>query len=199
MGLPQHDHHPITYADYMTWPSDVRYELIDGVAYLMAPAPTRDHQEFVGELYFQLRKALEGSGSPCRAYIAPLDVRLPKADELDEEIETVVQPDVMVVCDANKLDRRGILGAPDLVLEVLSPSSATHDHLLKRHIYERARVREYWLVHPYDRMVTIYQLEKGEFGKPQMRDLTTATPVGILPGVSIVWEPLLARLPRSDG
>jgi Uma2 family endonuclease len=192
MALARRDIESHTYADYLTWPDDVRYELIDGVAYLMAPAPTLDHQDVAGEIFRQLANAL--GGQPCRAYIAPVDVRLPKADEDDARVDTVVQPDVLVVCDADKLDRRGVRGAPDLVIEVLSPGTAGHDHRTKRQVYERAGVREYWLVHPTDRMVTIYRLEEGGFGKPEIQDLSGETPIGILPGVAIVWDDLVGRL-----
>ncbi|MFA7097958.1 MAG: Uma2 family endonuclease [Gammaproteobacteria bacterium] len=196
MALARRDNVYHTYADYLGWPEDVRYELIDGVAYLMAPAPDLAHQEVAGEIYFQLRNALEGS--PCRALIAPVDVRLPKANETDERIDTVVQPDVLVVCDAAKLDRRGVRGAPDLVVEVLSPSTASHDHVLKRRVYERAGVLEYWLIHPTDRMVTIYRLADVEYGKPDVQELTGETPVGVLPGVAIAWDALVARLPPVE-
>ncbi len=198
MGLAQRDDQLHTYAEYLTWPDDVRYELIDGVAYLMAPpAPTLDHQDFAGEIYFQLRQALEGK--PCQVYIAPVDVRLPKANEADELIDTVVQPDVLVVCDPGKLDRRrGVRGAPDFAVEVLSPSTASHDQVRKRRVYERAGVREYWLVHPTDRIITIYRLENGEFGKPDVGELSGETPVGVLPGIAICWDGLVSRLPRPD-
>ncbi len=203
MALAQRDQDLHTYADYLTWPDDVRYELIDGVAYAMAPpAPTLEHQDFAGEIYFQLRQALQGK--PCRAFIAPLDVRLPKADEADEadeadgHVDTVVQPDVLVVCQPGKLDRRGVRGAPDLAVEVLSPSTASHDHVRKRRAYEQAGVREYWLVHPTDRIVTIYRLENGGFGKPDVFELSGETPVGVLPGVAIAWDDLIRRLPPPE-
>lgn len=191
---PAVEHH--TYADYLTWPEGVRYELLDGVAYLMAPGPTLDHQEIAGDIYRQLANALDGN--PCRPFIAPVDVRLPKAQEADNLIDTVVQPDVLVVCDAAKLDRRGVRGAPDFVVEVLSPGTASHDHVRKRRIYELAGVREYWLVHPIDRMVTVYRLVEGEYGKPDGFDLTGATPVSVLPGVTVAWDALMARLPPLD-
>jgi Uma2 family endonuclease len=120
MPLPEPDHRQYTYADYLTWPDDVRYELIDGVAYLMSPAPTLDHQDVVGEVYRQLANALEGQ--PCRVYVSPVDVRVPRADEDDADIDTVVQPDVLVICDRAKTDRRGVRGGPDFVVEVLSPT-----------------------------------------------------------------------------
>jgi Uma2 family endonuclease len=194
LALRDHKHH--TYGHYRQWPDDVRYELIDGHAYLMAPSPTLDHQEVAGEIYFQLRQAL--AGKPCRAFIAPVDVRLPKGDEADDQIDTVVQPDVLVVCDETKLDRRGVRGAPDLVVEVLSPSTASHDQLRKRSIYERAGVPEYWLVHPTDRVLSIYRPTTGGYGKPEIHELKGSTPVGVLPGVSITWDDLVDRLPKPE-
>ncbi len=125
MALTLRDNAHHTYADNLTWPEDVRYELIDGVAYLMAPA--LDHEDIAGDIYFQLRRALEGKS--CRASIAPVDVRLPKGEDIDRQVDTVVQRDVLVVCDAAKLDRRGVSGAPDFVVEVLSPATASHDFL----------------------------------------------------------------------
>ncbi|MDQ3775441.1 MAG: Uma2 family endonuclease [Pseudomonadota bacterium] len=196
MALALRDNAYHTYADYLAWPEDVRYELIDGMAYLMAPAPALDHQDIAGEIYFQLRRSLEGRS--CRAFIAPVDVRLPKGEEVDEQVDTVVQPDVLVVCDAGKLDRRGVRGAPDFVVEVLSPATASHDYLLKRHAYERAGVREYWLVHPADRMLTSYRLVDGRYGEPVMQELAGSTPVSVLPGVVIAWDPLVSRLPKPD-
>lgn len=196
MGLALRDDRYHTYADYLAWPEDLRYELIDGTAYLMAPAPTLEHQDVVGEIYFQLRQALEGKS--CRAFVAPIDVRLPKADEADDQVDTVLQPDVLVVCDPSRLDRRGVRGAPDLVVEVLSSATASHDHVWKRRVYERSGVREYWLVHPIDRMITVYRLRDGEYGKPEVLELTGETAVGVLPGVSVRWDELVRRLPKAE-
>ena len=196
MGLALRDNEHHTYGDYLGWPEDVRYELIDGVAYLMAPAPTVSHQDVVGDVYRQLANAL--AGQPCRVLIAPVDVRLPKADEADELIDTVVQPDVMVVCDVAKISERGVRGAPEWVLEVLSPATAGHDQVRKRRIYEVAGVREYWMVHPTDRVLTVYRLEHGAYGKPDTQILEGETPVTVLPGVVIAWDELVARLPRPE-
>jgi len=196
MGLALRDHDYHTYGDYLHWPEDIRYELIDGAAYLMAPAPTLDHQDVAGEIFRQLGNALRGKS--CRAFISPLDVRLPKGEQRDEQIDTVVQPDVLVVCDESKLDRRGVRGAPDLAVEVLSPATASHDHVIKRRVYERAGVAEYWLVHPVDRLVTIYRLVGGEYGKPEILELKGETEIGVLPGVSIAWDELAERLPEPD-
>lgn len=191
MTLPRRDtlHH--TYGEYLFWSDEERHELIDGIAYIKEPpAPSRTHQELVGELYHQIRLALEGT--PSRAYIAPFDVRLPKAGEDDDHVDTVVQPDVLIVCDLDKLDDRGMRGAPDWVAEVLSPTTATHDQNLKLSVYERAGVAECWLVHPIARRVTIHRLEDGRYGRPVVLELEGRTPISAVAGVSIDWDRLAA-------
>jgi Uma2 family endonuclease len=192
MGLPRRDalHH--TYADYRTWPEGVRYELLDGAAYLVSPASSRLHQELLGELFYQVRTGLEGK--PCRAYIAPFDVRLPKGGESDELIDTIVQPDLLVVCDQGKLDERGMRGAPDWVVEVLSPATAAHDQTVKLAAYERAGVPEVWLVHPVDRVLTIYRLENSLFARPTIHELRGHTPVAAVPGLTIDWDAVQAHM-----
>jgi Uma2 family endonuclease len=193
MGLALKDTQHHCYGDYLTWAGDIRYELIDGIAYAMSPAPDLAHQDVAGEIYLQARLALKGKS--CRVFIAPVDVRLPKRDEADERVDTVVQPDVMVVCDSSKLDRRGIRGAPDWVVEVLSPSTSGHDQIKKRTIYERHGVREYWLIHPIDRVLTVYSLVSGEYGRPEIYELRGETRVNVLPDIVIQWDDLDARLP----
>ncbi len=196
MGLEPRKEKRYTYADYLQWPDDTRYELIDGEVFRLAPTPLIEHQEVAGEVYCQLRNQLDGK--PCRPYIAPVDVRLPRKDEADAAIDTVVQPDVLVVCDPSKIDRRGVRGAPDWLLEVLSPSTAAHDQIAKLRTYERAGVREYWLVHPGDRTLTVYVLETGQYGRPDIYELKDATPIGVLPGVAIAWDALIERLPKPE-
>ncbi len=196
MGLEPRKEKRYTYADYLQWPDDTRYELIDGEVFRLAPTPLIEHQEVAGEVYCQLRNQLDGK--PCRPYIAPVDVRLPRKDEADAAIDTIVQPDVLVVCDPSKIDRRGVRGAPDWLLEVLSPSTAAHDQIAKLRTYERAGVREYWLVHPGDRTLTVYVLETGQYGRPDIYELKDATPIGVLPGVAIAWDALIERLPKPE-
>lgn len=195
MGLALKDTAYHNYADYLQW-LDNSYELIDGEAYFMAPAHNLEHQEVAGEVYFQLRSSL--AGKKCRTFIAPIDVRLPRQDETDDQINTVVQPDVLVVCDNNKLDRRGVRGAPDWVLEVLSPATASHDQIKKRDLYERHGVREYWLVHPTDRVLTIYLLQGKEFTKPRIVELAGETAITVLDNIVIQWDDLLTRLPQTE-
>lgn len=183
MSLAKRDTAYHTYEEYLSWPAGVPYELIDGAAYLMSPAPLRVHQEIVGEIYFQARAALEGK--PFRAYVAPFDVRLPKADEADGQIDTVVQPDVLVVCDESKLDERGMRGAPDWIVEVLSQATAVHDQTLKLSAYERAGVREVWLVHPTDRSITVYRLQNRVFGRPEIHEMKGVLVVEAIAGLHV--------------
>jgi len=192
MGYALRDERRYRYGDYRQWPDGERFELIDGVAYLMAPAPTTDHQTLVVELAFQVRAALEGT--PCRILLSPIDVLLARAGESDDEVDTVLQPDVLVVCDTAKIVMRGVRGAPDWAVEVLSPSSASHDQTVKLAAYERAGVREYWLVHPTDRVLTVYRLGAEGYGKPAIQELAGETAVAALPGVTVHWEPIVSRL-----
>ncbi len=193
MTLTRRKTHRHTYGDYLTWPDYPREELIDGIAYVKEPpAPSRIHQELVGELHLQIRSALEGKS--FRLYLAPFDVRLPKSDEPDEEVDTVVQPDLVIVGDPGKLDERGMRGAPDWIAEVLSPSTARHDQLRKVPVYERSGVAEVWLIHPIDRTVTLYRLDGGRYGPPSVLELRGQTTLVAVPGVSVNWDRVLSHL-----
>jgi Uma2 family endonuclease len=156
-----------TYGDYLKWDNDERWELIDGVAYNMTPAPTRFHQQISGELAFQLLSYFRNTS--CKVYAAPFDVRLPEGDETEEAIRTVVQPDISVICDPSKLDVKGCIGSPDLIVEILSPATARKDMKEKFLRYERAGVKEYWIVDPSGKIVTVYRLlDGGRFGRPDV-------------------------------
>ena len=150
-----------TYADYLLWEGPERYELIDGEA-VMLSAPTTVHQLISAELMRQLTNYLEGK--KCRVIAAPFDVRLfEEKDDRPEDVRTVVQPDISVICDRNKLDAHGCKGAPDMVIEILSPSNRRHDRLVKLDLYQRAGVREYWIVSPEAQTVEVFLLEDGRF------------------------------------
>lgn len=144
-----------TYADYLRWPDDERWELIDGEAYVTTPAPTPTHQTLEVELVRQLANFF--LDKPCRVFAARFDVRLPRGDEADDAVDTVVQPDIAAVCDEAKIDRRGCRGAPDWVIEILSPSAAGHDQVRKLALYERHGVKELSSMHPDDRIVMAFR------------------------------------------
>ena len=165
MALPaQKDNNTYTYAEYLTWSEDERWELLDGVAYNIA-APSRRHQEVLGELFFQIRSYL--ADKPCRVYTAPFDVRLSEQGEADGQIIHVVQPDISVICDEPKLDDKGCLGSPDLIIEIISPTSISLDYVKKLALYENHKVKEYWIVHPIDQTVMVFILgEEYLYGRP---------------------------------
>lgn len=150
-----------TFADVLTWDGQERVELIDGTPVMMAP-PSRIHQKISAELGRQLGNYLEGK--KCEVYAAPFAVRLfEKAGDRPEDVDTLVEPDLSVVCDPDKLDDMGCKGAPDLIIEILSPSTQRHDRLTKYNLYQRAGVREYWIVDPAAKSIQSFVLEDGRY------------------------------------
>lgn len=145
-----------TFADCLSWKEDERIEIINGEALMMAP-PSRIHQEVSIAIAAQLYNFLEGKR--CKVYPAPFGVRLFEQNGDDpEDVDTVVEPDISVVCDPDKLDKYGCKGAPDLIVEILSPSTQRHDQLVKLNLYQRAGVREYWIVDPENKTVRVMVL-----------------------------------------
>ena len=186
MNTAEQLHPKYSYADYAQWPEDERWELIDGVPYAMT-APQRLHQDIVFELGRQIGNYLQGK--PCKGYTAPFDVRLPRQDEADAKVETVVQPDLSVICDPSKLDKQGCRGAPDWIVEVLSPSTALKDMDSKRSLYQRHGVQEYWIIHPEDRWILVYTLDaQGRYGQPGVFGMDEPTVVQRFPELSIDWS-----------
>lgn len=166
-----------SYADYLDWDNDFNSEAIDGEIISMSPSPTPKHQDIVGELTAEFKMFLRGK--KCMAFSAPMDVCL--FANKDSEPNTIldwVQPDLLVVCDSSKIGDKNIYGAPDLIVEVLSPSTARNDRLIKYTSYEKAGVKEYWIVDPYNMTVEIYSLEGASFIQSEILgkdDLLTAT------------------------
>ena len=172
-----------TYQDSRSWPEEERWELFHGTAFAMSPAPQRIHQGLVVRLLVQLSAFFEGKS--CKPYVAPVDVFFPDGDEALDDIDLVLQPDLMVVCDPGKLIDEGIRGAPDLIIEVLSPGTAMRDQTDKRDIYEKKGVREYWVVNPHTFEVLVYSLKDAAYGLPVPASLNSPIPVGIFPGLSL--------------
>ena len=165
-----------TYRDYVTWPDDERWELVDGVAMAMA-APSAAHQRLLGQLFRWFAEYLDDK--PCEVLFAPFDVLIPDGDEDDDDVDTVVQPDLMVFCDKSKVLMKYARGAPELVVEILSPSTSKWDQNDKFRRYERAGVREYWVIDPLGKWINVYSRgENGRFGKGDLYEpLTPRGPV----------------------
>jgi len=174
-----------TYADYLSWKFQERVELLRGKIRQMA-APNRVHQGISLNLARLFSTAL--LKSPCKVYAAPFDVRLTRFNKLkNKEVTTVVQPDLCVICDPAKLDVRGCIGAPDLVVEILSPGNSKTEMKDKFDLYEEAGVREYWIVFPGERSVQIFQLnESGQYIglQPCVEGDIVTTPV--VPGMEVI-------------
>lgn len=157
-----------TYADYLSWDNSAeQFEIIDGEVILMAPGASNSHQGISISIASQLYAYLKGKS--CVVRTAPFDVRLfEREGDSSEDVNTVVQPDIMVICDKSKIDERGCKGAPDMVIEILSASSQRHDRVVKFQLYEQAGVKEYWLVDPANKTAQSFVLEKGRYAAKEL-------------------------------
>lgn len=164
MPLPKPEQ-KYSYADYLTWDENERWEILDGVPYMQA-APSRIHQEISLSLLMQFANYLQGK--PCKVYHAPFCVRL-DVEKNDNDVKNVVEPDITIVCDSSKLDERGCKGSPDMIVEILSPSSGKKDRVDKFNKYEKAGVKVYWVVEPDQKLVSVFLLQSnGRYGRPEM-------------------------------
>ena len=171
-------HGSYTYADYLLWHFKERVELIRGKILKMSPAPSRKHQEISMTTTLMLAKFLRNQ--PCKMYAAPFDVRLInyKENTDDNEVVSVVQPDLCVICDTNKLDDKGCIGAPDLIIEILSPGNSKREMDIKFDLYQENGVLEYWIVNPSEKNIYIYVLENNRYIglKPLIESSTLISP-----------------------
>jgi Uncharacterized protein conserved in cyanobacteria len=151
MPLPQERIY--TEDDYNNLPEDVRAELIDGQIYYQV-APNRIHQELLSELHYQIKDYIHSNGSLCKVYPAPFAVKL------SEDRESIVEPDISVICNPDKLTDRGCTGAPNWIIEIVSPGNSSHDYITKLNLYEIAGVREYWIVNPQVKSILVYYFDE---------------------------------------
>ena len=184
MPLPKEERY--TLSDALSWDEHDRIELIEGAPAMMAP-PSRIHQEIVAELTRQLGNYLEGK--KCKVYPAPFAVRpFEKNDDSPEDVDTLVEPDISIVCDSDKLDDIGCKGAPDMVAEVLSPSTQRHDRL-----YQRAGVREYWIVDPENKTVQVSVLDGGRYRLAEVYTAQDVAKINVLEGCFIELSKLFSE------
>lgn len=183
-----------SYADYLKWHFEERVELIKGRVFKMSPAPSRLHQRVSGEIYGRLWSFLRGNN--CQVFAAPFDVRLPRKSKDDKDIITVLQPDICVVCDGSKLDDRGCIGAPDIVVEILSPGNNAKELKNKYEVYEESGVKEYWIVSPQDNTFIIYTLIDGKYDASRLMVAGDVITSSALPGFSLDLTELFEELTR---
>ncbi len=146
-----------TIVDYYNLPENVRAEIIDGQIYYQA-APSRIHQEILGELYTIIHNYIKSKKGSCKVYPAPFAVELGESDRL-----TIVEPDISIICNPDKLTDRGCIGAPDWIIEIVSPSNSSHDYVKKLNLYANIGVREYWIVNPMKKNIYVYYFEENQF------------------------------------
>jgi Uma2 family endonuclease len=167
-----------TYADYLLWQFQERVELIKGKIFKMSPAPSSAHQSLSWNLMRQIDKAFYKTSG--KMYAAPFDVRLInfKKSGADNQIISVVQPDLCVICDRNKIDEKGCLGAPDLIIEILSKGNSKKDLVTKFDLYQENGVQEYWIVNPSEKDVHIYTLSNGKYigSRPYLTEMEIESP-----------------------
>ena len=160
---PNLEYSAYTYADYLDFSYDYMVELIRGRIYEMTPAPSPNHQRVVGNLHLQIRSRLDENS--CQVYLAPVDVILPIYNPKKDSPNTVVQPDLCIICDPSKIQEAGCFGAPDLVIEVISPHTSKKDLNKKYEVYEEAGVREYWIVFPKEEIIETFVLQGSKFNR----------------------------------
>ncbi len=179
-----------SYSDYLKWQFQDRVELIKGFILKMSPAPSMMHQtisnNLTGCFYENLKR------KPCRVFQAPFDVRLPIKSEKKDS--TVVQPDLCIICDETKLDKKGCNGVPDLIVEIISPNNSKHDVDTKFKLYQESGVLEYWLIEPFEKLLLIYTLRNGEYIglKPQSEDENINSP--LFPDLKIALEDVFYKV-----
>jgi Uma2 family endonuclease len=175
------------YANYLKWAFDERVEIVKGRLFKMTPAPSRIHQKISWAVSRVISKYLDGK--KCEAYTAPFDVRLPRKSKEDKEIFTVVQPDMCVICDPSKLDDRGCIGAPDIVVEILSPGNNKKELQNKYEVYEESGVKEYWIVWPEHKTFLKYTLNvNGKYQPSRVMTVGEEVDTPILPGFVLKLE-----------
>lgn len=180
-----------TYKDYLNWPEGERWELINGIAYDMSPAPRPKHQKVSGLLTTIFNNFL--LGKPCNVYHAPFDVRFSELGQSDEEVDTVVQPDISIVCDQSRLDERGYVGAPTLIVEILSESTASKDLAEKYKLYESNGVKEYLVVNTWGENISLFTLDDdGKYSHPQIFGIKDLMLLSSFPGLEIKLSDVFA-------
>lgn len=181
-----------TYADYLTWNESERWELLDGVPYMQS-APSWQHQALSASLVSQFYNYL--SGNNCKVFAAPFDLILPNENEKDEESTNILQPDILVVCEKDKLKGTGYFGTPLLVIEISSPSTTRRDRVFKFNKYEKAGVKEYWIVEPDGKYVSVFTLQKdNRYGRPESYTEVDKIKVAVFSDLEIDLEPVFASI-----
>lgn len=192
MALNPIDNKLYTYEDYLKFSEDEIVEIIDGRISAMSPAPSRIHQEIIMEISAEIRNYIKSNNGSCKVYPAPFDVVLIDEDQDAKESKNIVQPDISVICDKNKLTDKGCTGSPDMIVEIISQYNPRNDYIKKLNLYEQFNVKEYWIVNPMKKNILVYTLTENGYGMPDMYTFNDKVKVNIYDDLEIDFKSLFS-------
>ncbi|MCT8975536.1 Uma2 family endonuclease [Clostridium sp. CX1] len=190
MSLNPIDNKIYTYEDYLNFKDTEPIEIIDGRILAMSPAPSRIHQKIILKLSTSIENYIQSNNGECEIYPAPFDVILKNDDEDVTYSKNIVQPDISVICDKNKLTDKGCVGSPDMIVEVISPFNPSNDYVRKLNLYEQFKVKEYWIVNPMEKNVLVYTLTDNGYNAPKVYSFSDKVKVNIYDNLEIDFNSL---------
>ena len=188
MAINEIDNKIYTYEDYLKFPEDEIVQIIDGRISEVSPAPSRIHQEIIMELSAEIRNYIKSNNGSCKVYPAPFDVVLVDENQDAKESKNIVQPDISVICDKNKLTDKGCTGSPDMIVEIISQYNPRNDYIKKLNLYEQFKVKEYWIVNPMKKNILVYTLTENGYGMPDMYTFNDIVKVNIYDNLEIDFK-----------
>ena len=191
MAIQQINNKVYTYYDYLNFPNDEFVEIIDGKIFAMSPAPSRIHQELIMEISAELRNYIKSNEGQCKVYPAPFDVVLINENENENDSKNIVQPDISVICDKNKLNDKGCFGSPDMIVKIVSKFNPGNDYVKKLYLYEKYKVKEYWIVNPMKKNILVYTLTESGYNQPDLYTFNDKIKVNIFNNLEIDFNGII--------
>ena len=191
MAIQQINNKVYTYYDYLNFPNDEFVEIIDGKIFAMSPAPSRIHQELIMEISAELRNYIKSNKVQCKVYPAPFDVVLINENENENDSKNIVQPDISVICDKNKLNDKGCFGSPDMIVKIVSKFNPGNDYVKKLYLYEKYKVKEYWIVNPMKKNILVYTLTESGYNQPDLYTFNDKIKVNIFNNLEIDFNGII--------
>ena len=188
MAINPIDNKIYTYDDYLKFTDDKPVEIIDGRISAMSPAPSRIHQKILMDIAYEIKNYIKINNGECEVYPAPFDVVLKNEDENVSSSKNIVQPDISVICDKNKLTDKGCIGSPDMIVEIVSPYNPSNDYIRKLSLYEQFKVREYWIVNPMEKNILVYTLTDNGYAAPKIYSFNDKVKVNIYNDLEIDFK-----------
>jgi Uma2 family endonuclease len=191
LAIQQINNKVYTYYDYLNFPNDEFVEIIDGKIFAMSPAPSRIHQELIMEISAELRNYIKSNKGQCKVYPAPFDVVLINENENENDSKNIVQPDISVICDKNKLNDKGCFGSPDMIVKIVSKFNPGNDYVKKLYLYEKYKVKEYWIVNPMKKNILVYTLTESGYNQPDLYTFNDKIKVNIFNNLEIDFNGII--------